>query len=53
VIAWLLVLKGPLSPVRIWRRRSGRCPRCSYDLRGKLDHGCPECGWRRDLTRLP
>lgn len=29
------------------RRRRGRCVRCGYDLRGRLDAGCPECGWNR------
>ncbi len=33
---------------RRWiRRRRGRCPQCSYDLRGKLGGGCSECGWKR------
>ena len=33
---------------RRWiRRRRGRCPQCSYDLRGNLGGGCSECGWRR------
>jgi hypothetical protein len=26
---------------------AGFCPACRYDLRGDLDAGCPECGWRR------
>ena len=34
-----------------WRQQSrlarGRCPNCGYNLRGKLDAGCPECGWGR------
>lgn len=30
------------------RRRCGCCPACGYILRGNLEHGCPECGWRRD-----
>ena len=29
------------------RRRFGKCPQCGYDLHGKIDAGCPECGWRR------
>ncbi len=29
------------------RRRGGHCPRCNYDLKGALDQGCPECGWKR------
>lgn len=24
------------------------CPECAYDLRGNLESGCPECGWRRE-----
>ena len=36
---------GP-SILRERRRRGrGRCPKCSYDLLGVLDAGCPECGW--------
>ncbi len=23
------------------------CPSCWYDLRGSVEPGCPECGWRR------
>ena len=23
------------------------CPFCWYDLRGSVEPGCPECGWRR------
>ena len=36
--------------ITMLRRRSktgGLCPQCSYDLRGDLARGCPECGWRR------
>lgn len=31
------------------RRRAGKgqCPACDYDLGGRLDDGCPECGWNR------
>ena len=25
----------------------GHCPQCGYDLRVRLEEGCPECGWRR------
>lgn len=32
------------------RRRRGRCLACGYDLRGGLEHGCPECGWRREAA---
>lgn len=24
-----------------------KCPQCGYDLRGDVEPGCPECGWRR------
>lgn len=29
------------------RGSRGRCHRCAYDLQGKLERGCPECGWQR------
>lgn len=29
------------------RQLRGRCPNCAYDLRGRFDAGCSECGWRR------
>jgi hypothetical protein len=32
------------------RRVRGRCPKCAYDLRGRLAEGCPECGWRRSAV---
>ena len=33
---------------RLWIRSfPGSCEQCGYDLRGQLDGGCPECGWRR------
>ncbi len=28
--------------------RKGLCPACRYDLRGEINDGCPECGWRRE-----
>ena len=31
-----------------FRMRTGRCPRCAYDLAHDFRDGCPECGWRRD-----
>ncbi len=40
-------LLGIFPAMRALRRRKGRCPQCGYDLRGALDAGCPECGWRR------
>jgi len=32
---------------RLLRMSGGRCPQCGYDLRGRLESGCPECGWNR------
>lgn len=29
------------------RRRFSLCPQCGYNLKGNVDRGCPECGWRR------
>lgn len=52
-LLWWLLLMLPLMLLRRfgrWRRmRRGRCPACGYDLRGKLDAGCSECGWRREI----
>ena len=36
---------------RIARRWRHRCPRCGYQLHGKGDGGCPECGWNRRTKR--
>ena len=47
LILWLL-LPGRFVLRRIIRRKRGRCIACGYDLRGDLDHGCPECGWNRE-----
>ena len=46
--AWLF-----LSLLILHRRfrvaaREGACPACGYDLRGELEAGCPECGWKRE-----
>jgi hypothetical protein len=49
--AWCLLF-APAVMYRTWkkhRRQSDTCCwNCSYDLRGKLAEGCPECGWRRE-----
>lgn len=29
------------------RSKHTTCPECDYDLRGRPDGGCPECGWNR------
>ncbi|MDY7109894.1 MAG: hypothetical protein SYC29_14780 [Planctomycetota bacterium] len=46
VIIWAL-LCGSSALRKFIRRKRGRCPKCGYDLRGKHDAGCPECGWNR------
>ena len=35
---------GWIQGRRAIRRRSGRCPKCAYDLRGAEHEVCPECG---------
>lgn len=48
IIVVLLLLFQIIRKIPKWlRKRRGRCPQCGYDLRGKLDDGCSECGWRR------
>ena len=42
--AIFLVVTGPGAVRRRARRRRGRCPACGYDLRGRADAACPECG---------
>lgn len=48
---WYLLTGFPIAVFTRWRRhrrrKAGRCSRCGYDLRGCVDEGCPECGWRR------
>ncbi len=46
---WLLTL-GPFTARRLIRRKRGHCIKCGYDLRGDFSAGCPECGWRREVT---
>ena len=48
-IMWLLIL-GAFALRRVSRRKRGLCVACGYDLRGNLEHGCPECGWRREAA---
>jgi len=52
VLFWALL--AAWGVVEVWRgrrglrsldwARSGRCPRCGYDLRGTTRETCPECG---------
>ena len=44
----LVSTHGPFTARRIVRRKRGHCIKCGYDLRGDLERGCPECGWRRE-----
>lgn len=50
MLTWVIMF-GPFALIRRARRRlrlmRSHCPQCAYDLRGDLEHGCPECGWRR------
>jgi len=45
---WFGIFSGVGFLKRVLRRKRGRCVKCSYDLRGELDKGCPECGWGRE-----
>jgi hypothetical protein len=45
---WAAVTPGLAFTRARFRRRRGRCPRCGYDLQGKFNAGCSECGWGRE-----
>jgi hypothetical protein len=46
---WMLVSFG----VRIFQKSLlCLCPKCEYDLRGRTEEGCPECGWGRAYDQL-
>lgn len=40
---WIMLF-GPGLLIRRRRRRTGRCVKCGYDLRGSESGSCPECG---------
>jgi len=44
---WFGIFFGVAALRRFVRKKRGRCVKCSYDLRGQFDRGCPECGWGR------
>jgi len=45
---WFGIFFGVAALRRFVRKKRGRCVKCSYDLRGQFDMGCPECGWGRE-----
>jgi hypothetical protein len=48
--AALFIVLIAVRLLREYRRLiRGRCPECGHDLRGRLDRGCPECGWGRPV----
>lgn len=51
-IVALFALEGVMAVSRLglrrYRRRKGCCVVCGYDLRGRRQSGCPECGSGRD-----
>lgn len=50
LLIWLgfgfVVLRRARCQMRLYPAQT-KCPQCGYDLRGDLEPGCPECGWRR------
>ncbi len=47
---WLLDFRLSLKSTRSHIEERGLCAHCGYDLRGRLDTGCPECGALRQTT---
>ena len=48
-LLWLFIFAAYALRRRA-RRKRGLCVACGYDLRGDLEYGCPECGWRREAA---
>ena len=50
LLIWLgfgfMMLRRARRQIRLYPAHT-KCPQCGYDLRGDLEPGCPECGWRR------
>ncbi len=50
LLIWLgfgfVMLRRARRQIRLYPAQT-KCPQCGYDLRGDLEPGCPECGWRR------
>ncbi len=50
LLIWLgfgfMMLRRARRQIRFYPAQT-KCPQCGYDLRGDLEPGCPECGWRR------
>ena len=49
-LLWSAILWPPFLLRAKARNVRGLCPKCAYDLRGNLEQGCPECGWRRETA---
>ncbi len=43
VVAWIIWKNERVRP-------PNQCPKCGYDLQGRRNDGCSECGWN---TRTP
>ncbi len=50
-LIWSVPLLAAPAARRAVRHRSGRCPRCAYDLHSCPGAGCPECGRDRGDPR--
>jgi hypothetical protein len=48
LLGFVFIVVGWLRQAPGRRAERGLCPRCRYDIAGKLASGCPECGWNRE-----